>query len=161
MPVIDVRKDPAELTLTIVSEYDHAVEKVWSLWSDPRKLEKWWGPPTHPATFTQHELVAGGQARYYMTSPEGEQYHGMWRLVSVSPPQGLEAEDFFTDADGNANTDLPSSYMIVSLAQRPSGGTRMSVTGRFASAESMEQLIAMGMQEGLTLALGQADALLA
>lgn len=161
MPVIDVRKDPAQLTLTIVSEYEHAVEKVWSLWSDPRKLERWWGPPTHPATFTHHDLVAGGQARYYMTAPDGQQYHGMWRLVAVNAPHGLEAEDFFTDADGNVHADMLWSYLHVSLAARPTGGTRMTVVGRFPSADSMQQHMEMGMEEGIRLALGQADALLA
>ena len=40
-------------------------------------------------------------------------------------------------------------------------GTRMRLTSSFATAEQMEQLVGMGMVEGMTGALGQIDALLA
>jgi hypothetical protein len=37
----------------------------------------------------------------------------------------------------------------------------MSIESVFASTDAMEQLIAMGMEEGLRLAIGQIDAILA
>jgi hypothetical protein len=37
----------------------------------------------------------------------------------------------------------------------------MSIESGFPSAEAMERLLAMGMQEGLTGAVGQIDAILA
>lgn len=58
------------------------------LWADPRKLERWWGPPTYPATVVEHDLRAGGKVAYLMTSPEGEQHHGWWKVLEVdeAPP---------------------------------------------------------------------------
>ena len=56
MAVTDVHKDPTELTMTIASEWDAPIARVWQLWADPRKLERWWGPPTYPATVVEHEL---------------------------------------------------------------------------------------------------------
>ena len=41
----------AELTLTITAEFNAPVTRVWELWENPRLLERWWGPPTYPATF--------------------------------------------------------------------------------------------------------------
>ncbi len=41
------------------------------------------------------------------------------------------------------------------------GRTRMSIESIFASAEAMEQVLAMGMEEGLKQAVGQIDAILA
>ena len=41
------------------------------------------------------------------------------------------------------------------------GRTRMSIESIFPSTEAMEQLLAMGMEEGLTQAVGQIDAILA
>src|SRR3954452_11538029 len=35
--------------------------RVWNLWEDPRKLERWSGPPCYPATFTRYEFEPGGQ----------------------------------------------------------------------------------------------------
>ena len=50
MTVTAVQKDPVNLTLTLTAEFDATPERVWELWSDPRQLERWWGPPSYPAT---------------------------------------------------------------------------------------------------------------
>ena len=50
MTVTAVRKDPEALTMTLDAEFDASPERVWQLWADPRQLERWWGPPTYPAT---------------------------------------------------------------------------------------------------------------
>jgi hypothetical protein len=71
MTVTDVRKDPAALTMTVASEWDAPIARVWQLWADPRKLERWWGPPTYPATVVEHDLRPGGKVSYFMTSPRG------------------------------------------------------------------------------------------
>ena len=59
MSVTSVGKDSEALTMTITAEYAAPIERVWDLWADPRKLERWWGPPTYPATFVDHDLTPG------------------------------------------------------------------------------------------------------
>ena len=49
---VTVRKDPSSRTMTLEAEFDASPERVWQLWADPRQLERWWGPPTYPATVT-------------------------------------------------------------------------------------------------------------
>ena len=61
MTVTAVRKDPASRSMSIAAEFDASPERVWLLWADPRQLERWWGPPTYPATVTSHDLTAGGR----------------------------------------------------------------------------------------------------
>ena len=78
MPVISTTPDRENLALTIVAEFPATPERIWQIWEDPRQLEKWWGPPTYPATFGQHDFHEGGEARYFMTSPEGEKFNGHW-----------------------------------------------------------------------------------
>jgi len=161
MSVTSVHKDPEALTLTITADFDAPVERVWQVWANPRQLERWWGPPMYPATFTDHDLSPGGRVSYYMTSPEGEQYHGWWLMRSVDAPNGLEFQDGFADGNGAPNPELPTTITQVTLTARPDGGTTMTMLATFGSLAGMEQLIAMGMQEGITLAIGQIDALLA
>lgn len=161
MALIGVDKNPETLAMIVVSEWDDApVERVWQIWADPRQLEKWWGPPTWPATVTEHSLEPGGKVAYFMSGPEGEKAHGWWRIVSAQPPRGLVFEDGFADEDGNPDEKMPSMVMTLSLVEREGGGTRMSVETKFASIEAMEQLVAMGMIEGMSEAMGQIDALL-
>lgn len=158
MTVISVVPDEKALTLTLTAEYAAPPERVWQLWADPRLLEQWWGPPTYPATFTEHALVPGGRMAYYMTSPEGERYPGWWRVISVDEPHAIELEDGF--GDNGESDDMPITGMSVAITDLGGQGTRMVLTGAFPSAEAMKQLIEMGMQEGLTAAAGQIDALL-
>jgi uncharacterized protein YndB with AHSA1/START domain len=163
MPVISTEKDPEALTLVLVAEFDADLERVWQLWADPRQLERWWGPPTWPATFEAFDLRPGGRATYYMTGPEGEKAGGMWEFTAVSAPTSLAFEDRFADDDGNPAPDMPVTHGATEL--EPIGGdvvrTRMTISSRFDSVEQLDQLVAMGMEEGLRGAVGQIDALLA
>src|SRR5215210_7983561 len=105
MTVIAVRKDPAALTMTLTAEFYATPERVWQLWADPRQLERWWGPPTYPATFTKHDLSVGSRIEYYMTGPEGDQPHGYWDVIEVDPPKRLLVMDGFANPDGSVNND--------------------------------------------------------
>lgn len=40
-----VAKDLENATLTVTASFAHPIERVWALYADPRKLERWWGPP--------------------------------------------------------------------------------------------------------------------
>lgn len=160
MTVTNVKKDLDALTLTMTSEFTSPIERVWQVWENPRLLERWWGPPTYPATMVEHSLTPGGRVHYFMTSPEGEQYHGWWRVISVDAPHRLEFEDGFADTTGAPNPDMPVTITRVSLDEQPGGVTRMAIEGTYASRADLEQVLEMGAEEGMTLALGQIDALL-
>ena len=160
MSVTNVVKDPQTLSMTVTSEFSAPVEAVWQLWADPRKLEKWWGPPEYPATFVDHDLSAGGYVSYYMTGPEGDKPHGWWKVRSVDAPHSIEFEDGFADDSGAPNPDMPTMIMRVTISDAGAGTTRMVIVTTFPSLESMDQLVSMGMEEGMCAALGQIDALL-
>lgn len=161
MTVTTVHKDPETLTMTITAEFEASPERVWQLWADPRQLEQWWGPPTYPATVTSHELTPGGRVEYHMTGPEGDQPHGYWEVVEVNEPKSIVLRDGFANDDGTPNADFPVMTMEVTIEDAGSGRTRMSISSIFESVEAMDQVLAMGMEEGITLAVGQIDALLA
>jgi uncharacterized protein YndB with AHSA1/START domain len=161
MTVTAVRKDVDNLTMTLDAEFDASPERVWQLWADPRRLERWWGPPTYPATVTSHALRPGGRVEYHMTGPEGDEAHGYWEIVEADAPRRLIFRDGFANADGTPNSDLPLNEARLSIAEIGEGRTRMTIQTIFPDAAAMEQLIAMGMEEGLNEAVGQIDAILA
>ncbi|MEU3664040.1 SRPBCC domain-containing protein [Streptomyces sp. NPDC032940] len=160
MTITSLDKDVDRLTLTLVADFAAPVERVWQLWADPRRLERWWGPPTYPATVEKHELSPGGDVTYFMTGPDGERYRGWWRVTSVEAPTSLEFTDGFADQDGVPSTTMPTMAVRVRLGEH-GVGTRMEMRSVFDSAAEMEQLADMGMVEGLRQAAGQMDALLA
>lgn len=160
MTVMSVHKDPEAMTMTITAEFDAPVGRVWQLWVNPRRLERWWGPPTYPATFVDHDLTPGGSVTYFMTGPEGDQHRGWWRVLAVAAPHHLEFEDGFADDAGEANPDMPTMTIRLTLDEQADGGTRMAIETTFPSMEGMDQMISMGMEEGMTSAVAQIDGVL-
>jgi uncharacterized protein YndB with AHSA1/START domain len=159
MTVISTTTDPENLTLTIVAEFDATPERVWSVWEDPRKLERWWGPPTYPATFTRHDFVVGGQSRYFMTGPAGNTSNGWWQMEVIDKPIRIEFANGFAGDDGEPMPDMPPATGLA-IFEVTGGGTRMTAMTKFLDLAQMELMIGMGMAEGMTLAIGQIDVLL-
>jgi uncharacterized protein YndB with AHSA1/START domain len=160
MSVVSVEKDLDSRSLILVAEFDAPIERVWQLWADPRQLERWWGPPTHPATVEMHDLGIGGEVTYFMTGPGGEKSRGWWRVTSVSPPTSLEFTDGFANQDGTPNAQTPTTAVRMRLAEQD-GRTRMELRFIFESSEHMERLERSGAFEMYPQSVGQMDALLA
>lgn len=159
MTVISSRKDTEALNLTIVAEFDASVERVWQVWEDPRQLERWWGPPTYPATFDHHDFVPGGKAAYYMTGPDGSKSRGWWQFTAINPPTHLEFDDGFADANGDPMDDMGITHGVVTL-EAVDGRTRMTTVSSFESLDQLEKMVEMGMEEGIKQAMGQIDSIL-
>ena len=161
MTVTAVRKDPDALTMTLDAEFDASAERVWQLWADPRQLERWWGPPTYPATFTKHDLAPGSRVEYHMTTPEGDQPKGYWDILEVDATASARRPRRLRQRRRHAEHRLPDGEMRVTIEEIGDGRTRMSIESLFPSTEAMEQLLAMGQEEGMKQAVGQIDAILA
>jgi uncharacterized protein YndB with AHSA1/START domain len=159
MTVVSSTKDAATLTLTLIADFDATPDRVWEVWEDPRKLERWWGPPSYPATFTRHEFVVGGESRYFMTGPSGDKPHGWWRIDAIEKPSLLEFANGLAGDDGEPTPGVEPMAGHVTF-EAVGGGTRMTTVTHFVDVKQMETMLGMGMQEGLTQAVGQIDALL-
>lgn len=160
MPVTAITTDTDALTLSVVADFAAPVRRLWDAYLDPRQLERFWGPPEWPATFTRHDGAVGGLSNYYMTGPEGDRAHGYWKWTGVDEGRSFEVRDGFANDDGTPNTDMPEGRMVIEFTETALG-TRVTVTSYFASLEQMEQLMAMGQVEGMRAAMGQIDAVVA
>ncbi|MDX2051740.1 MAG: SRPBCC family protein [Polyangiaceae bacterium] len=159
MPITNVVKDPSALTMTVTAEFPVPVRRVWDAYADPRKLERFWGPPTWPATFTRHDMAVGGRSEYTMRGPDGTASSGYWEFIGVNAPHSFEVKDGFLRADGTPNNELPSMRMVFRF-EETAKGSRVVTTTFFPSAEALQQLLDMGMEEGMRQAMGQMDSVL-
>lgn len=159
MPVTSVNTDPVNLTMTLVADFPAPVERLWSVFTDPRQLERFWGPPGWPSTFTAFDMAVGSHAHYRMTGPHGERAHGTWEFLTIDAPTGFSVLDSFADEEGAVLTDMPSMRMVVEFAPT-AGGSRLVTTSYFESPEALEKVVEMGVIEGSTLAMNQLDTVL-
>ncbi|MEC5183931.1 uncharacterized protein YndB with AHSA1/START domain [Cryobacterium sp. MP_3.1] len=160
MPVTTVEKDLDQLTITIVADFTAPLRRLWDAYTDPRQIERFWGPPTYPAAFLRHDAVAGGRSVYAMTGPEGDVHYGCWEWTSADAPRSFAVLDRFSDAAGVPNTELPATRVEFAFEETDTG-SRLTTTSRFDSLEQMQQLIDMGMLEGTREAMAQIDQVLA
>jgi len=160
MTVTNVEKDAENLTLKITTDLDAGIDRVWEMWENPRLLEKWWGPPGYPATFETFEFEPGGAVEYFMTSPEGQQFPDYWTIKTVESPCLIEINDGWERDEDNPAPGIELMRVDISEIDGSPGSTRMTITTTYESAEGMKRMIDMGMDEGMTLAMGQIDGLL-
>jgi uncharacterized protein YndB with AHSA1/START domain len=155
MPLTSVTRDTAKLTITLVGDFPVPQQRLWDAFADPRQLERFWGPPFAPATFTRHDFKVGGRAEYFLTLPEGGKWSGSWKFIAVNPISSFEA----LDGEDNAEDETMPASMKFTFETTPTG-SRMTIVTRFSSVEAMEQTIP-GMEQGMRAAMPQLDALLA
>lgn len=160
MPVTSVSKDPSTLTMTIVADFDVPVRRLWDAYADARQLEQFWGPVGWPATFTRHDMFSGGQSLYYMTGPDGERAGGYWEFLRVDPHTSFEVIDGFRHEDGSRNDGMPTVRGVFAFAATGSG-SRLTATSHFDTVGQLEELVTMGMEEGMVSAMSQIDTVLA
>jgi len=113
---------------------------------DPRKLERWWGPPTYPATFTRHDFVVGGESRYFMTGPAGETSRGWWRIEAIDKPRRLDFANGLAGDDGEPA--LASIDGRLCDLRSDDNGTRMTAVTRFIDASQMQTMLDMACKKG-------------
>lgn len=161
MPVTDISKNIDERTLTITAEFAAPVERIWQIYADPRQLEKIWGPPGYPATVVEHALTPGGTVTYYMTGPDGEKYGGYWKVTTVDEPRSFSFEDGFADENLKPATDMPVAHSVYTFEAIGDAATRAIYVSTYESAEGLQKVLEMGVEEGTAQALNQIDELLA
>jgi uncharacterized protein YndB with AHSA1/START domain len=159
MPLTSISQDPATLTLTVVGDFPVPQRRLWDAFADPRQLERFWGPPDYPATFTHHDFTVGGRAEYFLALPDNQKWEGSWKFTAVDPIAFFAADDGDGNAIDNDSDDAMPAGMTFAFSTTPSGA-RVTIVTRFSSLEAMAQTIP-GMELGLRAALPQLDALLA
>jgi len=160
MPITSVEKDLDQLTITIVADFTAPLARLWDAYADPRQIERFWGPPSYPATFLRHDVAPGGRSVYKMTGPTGDEHYGCWEWTDVTAPTSFDVIDWFADETGAPNTELPPTRASF-VFEETDAGSRLTTTSRFDSLEQLQQLLDMQMLEGTKEAMAQIDDVLA
>jgi len=152
-------KDEKNATLTIERVFPAPRHRVWQAFTDAAILDQWWAPKPWKAETITMDFRVSGHWHYAMKGPDGETHYGRTNYLEIEPERFYRAHDVFADASGAANESLPQQRFDTTFTAEE-GATRVVVVSRYASLADLEQIIAMGMQEGLTMAQDQLEALL-
>lgn len=167
MADVKVTKDLENRKLTLEWEVDAPKDKVWKAYTDRVMFEKWWGPEGWETTTKEFSLTVGGKVHYGMKCVDskqaewfGQESWGLMEIESVDEGNSFTYKDYFTDAEGKLNTEMPV-LTITNEFIDINGRTRVISTSLADSADQIEELIKMGMIEGFTSQLAKLDQLMA
>jgi len=62
------------------------VDLVYTAWTDPTHLKKWWGPAGFTNTFYEFDLRLGGKWRFVMHGPEKGNYPNECEFIKIERP---------------------------------------------------------------------------
>ncbi|APR38233.1 SRPBCC family protein [Paraburkholderia sp. SOS3] len=78
-----------DLEILSTRTFDAPRQRVFSAWTDPVRLARWWGPKGFRNTFHEFELKAGGNWRFVMHGPDGVDYKNHSVFVEISEPDRI------------------------------------------------------------------------
>lgn len=80
---------------------------VWKAWTEPERVQRWWGPKNFTSPFCSIDLRVGGKYLFCMRSPDGNDYWSTGVYQEIIPMNRLIYTDSFADEKGNI---VPASY---------------------------------------------------
>ncbi len=156
---ISVETQGKELIMTRI--FDAPPELVSEAYSSCKHLKHWWGPKEWPMDECKMDFREGGEWHYCLRGPnEGDESWGKAIYKEIDKPEKLVYEDYFSDAEGDINEEMPGMLITVEFIKHE-GKTKLSSTTLFDSPETLEKTVEMGVVEGMNSSLDRLEEYLA
>lgn len=150
------------LDLVLEREVPVSVEQLWSGWTDPKVLVKWFTPAPWVTTDAEIDVRPGGIFRTVMQGPDGERNEGSGCVLLVEPFRKF----VWTSALGPGFVPAPvddDGFLFTAVLEfAPAGnGAVYRATARHVTAADAAAHADMGFHAGWGAALDQLVALFA
>jgi uncharacterized protein YndB with AHSA1/START domain len=137
-----------ERDVVLERTFDASRQQVFEAFTDPEKVVKWWGPKGWITEVYKMDVKPGGTWHYCMRGPENKESWGKAVYHEVKAPERLKYTDSFADAEGNTVKGMPETIVTVDFVDFE-GKTRLMSRADFASTADLENVLAMGMVQGI------------
>lgn len=130
-------------------------ELVWSVWTEPRHLQHWFGPEGFTTVTHEFAFVPGGVWRFNMYGPHGADFPNRIVFREIEPPSRLVYENGW---------ELPGAeltFTVVVTLGSEGDRTRLTLRFTFRDAEALKVAVERyGVRDGGTQALDRMAAYL-
>jgi len=155
----DFIADKEKNTLTIRREFLAGRQLVWDCYTKSELLNRWFAPKPLTTKTKSMDFREGGHWHYAMVEPGGTEYWGLTEYLKIKPIDYYTALDAFSNAEGEINKDLPRAKWLVTFSDK-SKNTLVETVVTYHSLSDLEQVINMGMKQGMIATLEKLDELL-
>ena len=144
---------PSETEIMITRTFDAPRELVFTVWTTPDLVRRWWTSPDAPLVVCEIDLRVGGRWRYVSRDADGTElgWYGTYRVID-RPRRLVSTEGF----EGNPGVEAISELRLT----EQQGRTTMIITVRHGSREHRDNHVSSGMEAGLNRSLRRIDAIL-
>jgi uncharacterized protein YndB with AHSA1/START domain len=139
---------PSDREITVTRVFNAPRKLVWKVWTQAEHLTRWWGPQGWTLPVCKMDFRVSGVWHYCMKGPDGEESCGMAVYHEIVEPERFVYTDYFADADGNPVEGMPETLVTVEFTS-VDDKTKITSTMLFQTAEDRDQVLKMGMEEGL------------
>lgn len=84
----------------ITEEFPVSTQRMFELWTEPRHLQRWFGPIGMTLEAHTLDLRPQGQYHFGLKAPSGQVMWGRWDFLAVQAGQKLRWLHAFSDAQG-------------------------------------------------------------
>ncbi len=119
--------------------FDAPLDLVWKAWTEPRLVERWWGPKDYSSPGCSIDLRVGGRCLLSMRAPAyqgGQVSYTVGIYKRIEPKRLLEFTQSLADKDGNLidpasigmPPDFPKEMLETVTFEEKKGMTKVTVT---------------------------------
>jgi len=132
--------DTSDREITATRVFDAPRDLVFTAWTDPKHVARWWGPNGFTNTIHEMDVRPGGVWRLVMHGPDGTDYPNEFEFVEVERPGRLVL----------SHVSAPKFRMTTTFAEESTGKTTVTVRMLFETAEERDRTVRkFGADEGL------------
>lgn len=114
--------------------FDAPRELVWSAWTHPEHIGRWWGPNGFTTTTSEFNLKPGGIWRFVMHGPDGRDYKNVVQFLEIVEPERLVYKH-----GGEADTEDVNFEVTVTFEDR-NGQTDLTLRSVFPTVEERDRV---------------------
>jgi uncharacterized protein YndB with AHSA1/START domain len=138
--------------LVITRIFDAPRELVWKAWTEPERMQRWWGPENFTAPVCKIDLRVGGVYHFCMRSPEGQDFWSTGVYREIVEPARLVCTDSFADEQGNVVPashygmpgDWPLELLVTVTFEDEGGKTKMTLRQTGIPSGQMSEMTEAG-----------------
>lgn len=149
-------REAGDREIAAVRIFDAPRDLVWTVWTEPEHIAKWWGPKGFTTTTYNMDVKAGGVWRFVMHGPDRD-YQNKITYLEVVRPERLVYKHGGTGDKEDREIEPVSFQVTVTFAEQ-GGKTRVDMRMAFPSAKARDHVVkTYGAVEGLAQTLARLE----
>jgi len=135
--------------LVMTRVLDAPRERVWKAFTEPARLERWWGPKGFTNPVCEVDLRPGGALRIHMRGPDGTIYPMVGVYREIAEPERL----VFTGAALDERGDALFETLNTLAFSEQDGKTKLTMRASVAKTTAAAAPHLAGMEQGWSQSL--------